>query len=114
MLTETTPYEGMADPMLTAIGLKAPASIFRNRNFLFLWTSQAITQTAQNAIFYGLIIFIEAQFQSTSLTGLLILSTIIPSILFGIAAGVYVDRTSKKNVLVISNLLRGLAALAYL
>jgi MFS family permease len=112
--TEAAAYYGSADPTLTASGLPAPESIVRNRNFLALWVAQALTQTAQNAIFYGLIVFIEERSGSSTQTGLLILSTIVPAILFGIAAGVYVDRTSKKNVLIVSNLLRGIAALTYL
>src|SRR5712691_10290127 len=98
--TEAAAIYGSVDPTLTAGGLPPPESIFHIRNFLFLWAAQAITATAQNAIFYGLIVFIEELSGSSTQTGLLILSTIIPAILFGLAAGAYVDRTSKKNVLI--------------
>jgi MFS family permease len=53
----------------------------------------------------------ENQSISGWVSGIMIAFT-IPAVLFGSLAGVYVDRWSKKGVLVISNLLRGILVLA--
>ena len=90
------------------------AAVLANRNFVMLWVAQVLSQTAQNAIFYALIVAVENVTSSTLQTGVLIISIILPSILFGIAAGVYVDRWNKKAVLVFSNILRAIVVLAYI
>ncbi|MCL4458372.1 MAG: MFS transporter [Chloroflexi bacterium] len=89
-------------------------SVLRNRHFLFLWLAQAITQTAQNAIWFGLIVVVEDQSRSSMQLSIAILSSIIPSIALGMIAGVFVDRMRKKMVLLTTNLLRAIVALGYL
>lgn len=83
-------------------------SLFTNRSFLLMWTQEALTQTAQNATFYALMIWVEQKTGSAIHMSLLILSAVIPSILFGMIAGVFIDRSEKKTAIVISNILRGL------
>ncbi|MBI3977752.1 MAG: MFS transporter [Chloroflexi bacterium] len=80
--------------------------LLRNRFFLYLWMAQALTQTAQNALFYGLLVSVEERTASTVSVSLLIVAAIAPAILFGLAAGVFVDRVRKRRVLIVSNLLR--------
>ncbi|MBI2909486.1 MAG: MFS transporter [Chloroflexi bacterium] len=89
-------------------------SVLRNRPFLRLWLAQALSQTAQNSIFYALMVFIEKETGSSFHMSLLILTAILPSVTFGMAAGVFVDRWSKRTVLVTTNILRGVAVLAFL
>lgn len=81
-------------------------SIWRNGPFARLWAAQAISQTAQNAIWYALLVLVEEQSHSTTHLGITILSVILPSILFGVPAGVYVDRWDKRMVLIVTNLAR--------
>lgn len=88
--------------------------VLRNRHFLFLWLAQALSQTAQNAVFYALLVFVEENTHSTIHVSALILSAIVPSVIFGIAAGVFVDRARKKTVLVVTNLLRGFVIVGFL
>lgn len=88
-------------------------SVLRNRPFLYLWSAQAISQSAQNGVFYALMITIERATSSSLHLGLLILSTIIPSIVFGVAAGVFIDRWSKRAVLVATNALRAVVVLGF-
>ncbi len=92
----------------------ADIAIYRNRNFMFLWLAQAVSQTAQNAIWFGLLVVVEEYTHSTAQMGLAILTTIIPSILLGMVAGALVDRMSKRQVLVSTNFLRALVVLGYL
>lgn len=88
-------------------------SIWRNREFLLLWLAQAISQTAQNAIWYGIVVLVQGQGHSSTLLSLAVLTLIIPSVIFGVVAGVYVDRWDKRMVLIGTNVIRGGIAFSY-
>lgn len=84
----------------------------RNFNFLALWFSQVFSQIADK-IYLVLIITLLSQKLfadrveiSPLVTGVMVAST-APAILFGSLAGVFIDRWSKKAVLIASNMLRG-------
>ena len=94
-------------------GVPADPSIWRNRNFLLLWLAQAISQTAQNAIWYGIVVLVERLSHSSTQLSLAVLTLIIPSVIFGVLAGVYVDRWDKRWVLIATNLIRGGIAFSY-
>src|SRR6059036_2539077 len=88
-------------------------SIWRNRHFLLLWLAQAISQTAQNAIWYGIVVLVQRSSHSSTQLSLAILTLIIPSVVFGVLAGVYVDRWDKRTVLIATNVIRGCIAFGY-
>jgi MFS family permease len=88
-------------------------SIWRNRNFLLLWLAQAISQTAQNAIWYGIVVLVERLSHSSTQLSIAVLTLIIPSVIFGVLAGVYVDRWDKRTVLIATNVIRGGIAFSY-
>src|SRR5579864_2682680 len=91
----------------------ADDSVWRNRHFLLLWLAQAISQTAQNAIWYGIVVLVQQRSNSSTQLSVAVLTLIIPSVIFGVLAGVYVDRWDKRTVLIGTNLLRGGIALSY-
>jgi len=93
--------------------LTADHFIWRNREFLLLWLAQAISQTAQNAIWYGIVVLVQRAGHSSTLLSLAVLTLIIPSVIFGVLAGVYVDRWDKRWVLIGTNLIRGTIAFSY-
>jgi len=95
------PNEGRVPPVLA------------NRAFLLLWIAQIISQTAQNAILYALIIVVLALTESTTSTSFVVLSFVVPTVLFGIFAGVLVDRWSKRRLLILTNAGRAVAAIAF-
>ncbi len=88
--------------------------IQRNRHFMFLWMAQAISQIAQNAINFGLLVLVQERTNSTTHMAIAVLSFILPGVVFGILAGVFVDRAQKKQVLLATNLLRAVIVLGYL
>ncbi len=88
-------------------------SLLRNRFFLRLWLAQLISQTIQNAANYGLLVLIAEVTGSSTLIGLAIISFSLPAVLFGVPAGIIVDRFNRRHVLWISNLLRGLCAFGF-
>jgi MFS family permease len=95
----------------------APASpdvsVWRNAPFMRLWVAQALTQTAHNALWYALLVLVEQRSHSATQLGVTILTVIVPSVLFGVVAGVLVDHWDKRRVLVICNLLRALLMLGF-
>ncbi|PZS02794.1 MAG: hypothetical protein DLM69_03665 [Candidatus Chloroheliales bacterium] len=101
--------EGKADSLV-----KPVESVLRNRNFLRLWIAQAVSMSAQNMINYILIAQVSAitNGSAVAVSGV-ILCFSIPSIIFAAIAGVFVDRTSKRRMLIITNVLRAISILGY-
>ncbi|MGC1216005.1 MAG: MFS transporter [Phormidesmis sp.] len=87
--------------------------VFRNRNFLTLWSGQVFSQLADKVYLVLMIAIISDTYKSPEQTisgwvSAIMIAFTIPAVLFGSLAGVYVDRWRKKPVLVLTNLLRGL------
>ncbi len=99
-----------------ALSLEGPAvdSVWGNRPFMMLWSAQAISQTAQNAIWFALMVLIEESTRSTTQVGIAIISFVLPSVIFTVPAGVLVDRVDKRAVLVSTNWLRAFVVLGYI
>src|SRR3989304_10405690 len=98
-----------------AAGLPRPDEpVLGNRNFRLLWLSQICAQTAQNAILFTLLVVVVAQTGSSTQGSLLVISYVVPSILFGLVAGLLVDRWRKREVLVLTSLARAGCAIAFL
>ncbi|MEO0806254.1 MAG: MFS transporter [Cyanobacteria bacterium J06643_4] len=86
--------------------------VFRNRNFLALWSGQVFSQIADKVYLVLMIAIISSSFKSPEQTisgwvSAIMIAFTIPAVLFGSLAGVYVDRWRKKPVLVLTNLFRG-------
>ncbi|PSO84275.1 MAG: arabinose efflux permease [Cyanobacteria bacterium SW_12_48_29] len=87
--------------------------VLSNRRFLILWSGQVFSQLADKVYLVLMIALIASHFQRSDQTisgwvSVIMIAFTIPAVLFGSLAGVYVDRWSKKVVLVATNLLRGL------
>ncbi|MBI4097608.1 MAG: MFS transporter [Candidatus Levybacteria bacterium] len=78
-------------------------------SFLFLLISEFFSQFAMNLLNFVLLLVVFSLSKSNIAVAGVVLSFTVPSILFGILAGVYVDNWNKKNVLVYTNLARALA-----
>ena len=86
--------------------------VFRNRPFLLLWIAQAATQIGGNMVIFGLTVIISESTGSTTAVSALILTFLLPAVLFSALAGVFVDRMDRRLVLVATNILRGAAFVA--
>ena len=86
---------------------------FRYPAFLRLWLSQAATQIGGNMVLFGLTVIVS-ETQPNTANSLLILSFLVPAVLFSAVAGVYVDRIDRRHVLIATNVLRGFAVVALL
>jgi MFS family permease len=83
-------------------------AVFRNASFLRLWLSQAATQIGGNMVLFGLVVIVSSTQPNTAVS-VLILSFLVPAVLFSAVAGVYVDRVDRRLVLIATNILRGFA-----
>jgi MFS family permease len=88
-------------------------AVFRNPPFLRLWLSQAATQIGGNMVLFGLTVIVS-ETQPNTAVSLLILSFLVPAVLFSAVAGVYVDRIDRRLILVATNVLRGFAIIGLL
>jgi MFS family permease len=86
--------------------------VFRNRSFLLLWIAQAATQIGGNMVIFGLTVIISESTGSTTAVSALILTFLLPAVLFSALAGVFVDRMDRRLVLILTNILRGVAFVA--
>lgn len=101
------------EPPSTNNGFQA---LLKNRPFLILWIGQVLSQIADKIFFILLIALLDKYHtgsgMANSMRSILMVVFTIPAILFGSAGGIFVDRFSKKQVLVVSDVIRGLLTLA--
>jgi MFS family permease len=88
-------------------------ALLKNRNFLCIWLAQVTSQIAQNMINYLVIVLVEDLTGSSTQTGLAILSFLIPGVFFASVAGIVVDRCNRRTLLIVTTLLRAVAAATY-
>jgi MFS family permease len=91
--------------------------VLKNTNFLALWGGQVFCQLADKVYLVLMIALIKTQIPTGEQTisgwvSALMIASTIPAVLFGSVAGVFVDRWSKKTVLVVSNIWRGILVFA--
>ncbi|HEY0737259.1 MAG TPA: MFS transporter, partial [Herpetosiphonaceae bacterium] len=89
-------------------------SLLRQRNFALLWFGALISLVGDWMIRVSLPIYIYQLTGSTLATGLMFMAGVLPQILLGSVAGVFVDRWDRKRTMVISNLLLALTLLPVL
>lgn len=81
---------------------------FAERSFFLLWLSEIFTILAFNLFNFLLLLHVYSLTHSNTAVALVVVSFTLPAILFGVLAGVYVDRWSKRRVLLVSNVVRGI------
>lgn len=88
--------------------------VLRIKPFLFMMLSEFFSQIAFNMQHFVLIFIIYNLTHSNTAVSGMILSFMIPAILFSVVTGVYVDRWNKKKVLLYTHLIRGALLLPFL
>ena len=82
--------------------------VLSNKNFLFLWIGQLISTFGDRLTQMALVALVYQQNPGSEIALAKIISfTIIPVFIIGPIAGAWVDRLNRKNVMVISDILRG-------
>jgi MFS family permease len=101
-----------SDSSATSSGFR---TLLQNRSFLLLWCGQGLAQVADK-IFFVLLIALLVNYQTlndpvNSMRSAVMVSATLPAILFGSAAGIFVDQVRKKSILTACNYVRGILTL---
>lgn len=83
-----------------------------NRNFRLLWFGQLISQLGDKAYNIALMWWLFEKTKSPFFISSFLVASMLPELIFGPVAGVYIDRWNKKKILVISDFVRGVVVLA--
>jgi MFS family permease len=95
-------------------------AVLRNQAFLRLWLAQAISQTASNMVNFALLLRVRGIVethdlpQANTAISLVIIAFSLPAVLFGPIAGVLADRTNRRTLMAVTNLLRAVAVVAFI
>ncbi|MEP7041096.1 MAG: MFS transporter [Chloroflexota bacterium] len=81
-------------------------SVFQNRSFLLLWVAQVLSQLASNMVLAGLMATVVIATGSNTANAVLILTFLVPAVAFSAVAGVLVERSDARLIMLASNLLR--------
>lgn len=87
-------------------------SLLSQEAFRLWWFSRLLTQTAQGAIVYALLIIVVDKTDASFYNSLFVTCAIIPSLAFGLPAGIVVDALPRRPFMVVLNLLRFLFTLS--
>jgi MFS family permease len=79
--------------------------VLRQRNFGLLWTGGLISMIGDWILFVGLPFEIYRLTGSTLATGGMVLAALLPRIVLGSVAGVYVDRWDRRRLMIVVNVL---------
>ncbi|MEO7333437.1 MAG: MFS transporter, partial [Gemmatimonadales bacterium] len=93
-------------PKIDAEALAKVGSVFRNRPFVLLWTAQLLSQLASNMVLAGLMATVVEATGSNTANAVLILTFLVPAVAFSAIAGVLVERSDARMILLGSNVLR--------
>ena len=88
-------------------------SVLSNQGFFHLWLAQILSQTAQNAVLYTLLILVLELTRRASSTSVLVMLFIVPTMVLGVFSGILVDRWNKRRLLILTNAGRAAAAIAF-
>lgn len=86
----------------------SPFSVFRNRNFTFLWSGQFVSTIGSSLTSLAASILVYRLTGSAASVGLMLMATAVPSIFLGLIAGVFVDRWDRKRIMIGADLARAL------
>lgn len=90
-----------------------PGSLFRQRSFALLWSSQSISLLGTQITYVALPITAVVVLHATALqAGILASLEQLPFLLFGLVVGVIVDRRARRPVLITANVVRFVAVAA--
>jgi MFS family permease len=101
------PPEGAGD-------LSGAGTVFRNRAFVYLWSAQALSQLASNMVLAALMATVRRTTGSDTAVAILILTFLVPAVLFSTLGGVLVERSNAKTIMLATNVIRAIGIVAFI
>ncbi len=101
-------------PDVSVEDLSETGSVFGNRGFAALWSAQVLSQLASNMVLAALIAVVYGATGSNTANAILILTFLIPAVLFSAIAGVIVERADARLIMLGSNILRALGTVLFI
>ncbi|HLZ61178.1 MAG TPA: MFS transporter [Ktedonosporobacter sp.] len=86
-----------------------PRALWRNTDFLLLWSGQTVSVVGSNLSQVALPLLILALTHSPAQAGLVVALQIIPYLLFSLPAGALIDRWDRKKAMIYCDMIRWLA-----
>jgi MFS family permease len=102
------PTDG-APGSLTGVG-----TVFHNRSFVFLWSAQTLSQLASNMVLAALMATVHETTGSDTAVAVLLLTFLVPAVLFSTAGGVLVERSNAKVIMLATNVVRAVGIIAFI
>jgi MFS family permease len=81
--------------------------VLGNPRFLALFGSQILTQVGGNMVLFGLTVTVNGLTNSSTAVSVLLLTFLVPAVIFGAIAGVFVDMFDRRWILISTNFARG-------
>jgi MFS family permease len=97
--------------MSEAPSVTGASGVLANKRFVALILSQVLTQVGGNMVLFGLTLQVYRLTGSSTSVSVLLLTFLVPAVIFGAVAGVYVDRFDRRKILLATNVARGAAFL---
>ncbi|HSM37753.1 MAG TPA: MFS transporter [Candidatus Limnocylindrales bacterium] len=94
--------------------LSGAGNVFRNQSFVLLWTAQLLSQLASNMVLAALMATVVRATGSNTANAILILSFLVPAVAFSAAAGVLVERSDARLIMLATNVLRAVGVILFI
>jgi MFS family permease len=101
------PPEGTGD-------LAGAGTVFKNRAFVYLWSAQALSQLASNMVLAALMATVRRTTGSDTAVAILILTFLVPAVLFSTLGGVLVERSNAKMTMLATNVIRAVGIVGFI
>jgi MFS family permease len=108
------PDDGQAHGDLAPGDLSGAGSVFRNRSFVYLWSAQTLSQLASNMVLAALMATILGTTGSNTAVAALILTFLVPAVLFSTVGGVLVERSNARTIMLATNIVRAVGTVAFI
>jgi MFS family permease len=95
----------------TLVRSPSPFAVFRRRNFTLMWSGQLVDTIGSSLTSLAASILIFRETGSAASVGLMLIATAAPGLLFGLIAGVFVDRYDRKRIMIAASVIRAILVL---
>ncbi|MGH2358490.1 MAG: MFS transporter [Candidatus Limnocylindria bacterium] len=98
----------------TADDLADAGGVFGNRSFVYLWSAQVLSQLVSNMVLAALMATISETTDSNTAVAALVLTFLVPAVLFSTLGGVLVERGDAKVIMLATNVARAVGTILFI